>query len=120
MFNIFHYIKDSLRLRDAIQRADKAYAENKQRYYVMPVTNGQLIVMDRDNFRILKRKRYIPQNTTMKDVVRECFYCTPYANGSEPMPRLIQKLRAANYHKWCQQQRKQRKANRKKVPQKKE
>ena len=107
--NIFYHIKDHLRLREAIKQADKAYQENNQRFYVMPVNNGQLIVLNRDNFRILKRKRYIPQKTNMQDVVRECFYCTPYSNGKEPMPPFVRKIRAAMYYQWCQKNRKAKK-----------
>ena len=48
--NIFKKIKASLRLREAVRKADKAHSENGQRYYVMPTsgTSGQLVIMDRN------------------------------------------------------------------------
>ena len=74
--NIFKKIRASLRLREAVRQADKAHRENGQRYYVMPTSgvSGQLVIMDRNNFRKLKQKHYINHNTFVRDLEFECFY----------------------------------------------
>lgn len=102
--NIFKKIKASLRLREAVRKADKAHSENGQRYYVMPTsgTSGQLVIMDRNNFRKLKQKHYINYNTFVRDLEVECFYCTPYRNGmGELHPAVIAKKRK-QYYSWLE------------------
>ena len=56
--NIFRKIRASLRLREAVRQADEKHKETGERYYVMPAggKKGQLIIMDRKNFRKLKQK----------------------------------------------------------------
>lgn len=100
--NILKKIRASLRLTEAIRQADKAHAETGGRYYVMPVSgkNGQLIVMDRANFRKLKHKRYISPDAKVADLERECFYCTPYRNGNGKMPGNIAGMRRKVYYEW--------------------
>lgn len=80
--NIFRKIRASLRLREAVRQADEKHKETGERYYVMPAggKKGQLIIMDRKNFRKLKQKGYINHNTFVGDLERECFYCTTYGN----------------------------------------
>ena len=68
--NIFKRIRASLRLHEAIRQAEKAHQENGGRYYVMPTSgvSGQLVIMDRNNFRKLKQKHYINYNTSKSSV----------------------------------------------------
>lgn len=63
--NIFRKIRASLRLREAVRQADEKHKETGERYYVMPAggKKGQLIIMDRKNFRkFIIRKSKFPQN----------------------------------------------------------
>ena len=102
--NIFKKIRASLRLREAVRQADKAHRENGGRYYVMPTSgvSGQLVIMDRSNFRKLKQKHYINSNTFVNDLEKECFYCTPYRNGTgELHPDVIAKKRK-QYYSWIE------------------
>ena len=58
--NWFSRLVAGLKLREAINKADDAFRENGNRYYVLPSWRGKdLIVMDRKSFRQLKHKRYI-------------------------------------------------------------
>lgn len=102
--NIFKKIKASLRLREAVIMADKAHNENGQRYYVMPTsgTSGQLVVMDRNNFRKLKHKRYINSKTFVRDLEAECFYCTPYRNGAGELSDEAAALKRRQYFSWLE------------------
>lgn len=79
--NIFKKIKAEIVYSLAVRKADNAHSENGERYYVMPSEDGRLVVVDRRNFRILKRKNYISKDASVADMQRECFYCTPYRNG---------------------------------------
>ena len=81
--NIIRKLRASIRLNEAVVQADKAHEETGERYYVMPNgKSGKLIIMDRFNFRKLKQKGYLSRSTFVNDLERECFYCTPYKNGS--------------------------------------
>lgn len=100
--NIFKKFRASLRLREAVRQADKAHKETGVRYYVMPTSgvSGQLIIMDRDNFRKLKQKGYIKRNTFVNDLERECFYCTAYRNGTGVLPPAVIEMKRKEYFSW--------------------
>jgi hypothetical protein len=101
--NIIKKIKASLRLREAIRKADKAFEETKERHYVMPTTKEeQLIIMDRKNFRILKQKHYISNKKSIYDLEKACFYCTPYANGNGKLSKEDIALKKQAYLKWIE------------------
>ncbi len=100
--DIFRKLRASLRLFEAIRQADKAYDETGNRHYVMPTSgkSGQLIIMDRKNFRKLKHKGYITKEANIGDLEKECFYCTPYRNGEGELPAEIVSMKRKQYFKW--------------------
>lgn len=100
--NIFKKFRASLRLREAMRQADKAHREKGQRYYVMPTSgvSGQLVIMDRANFRKLKQKHYVNYNTFVRDLTIECFYCTPYRNGTGELSPAAIALKRKQYYLW--------------------
>ncbi len=96
-------IRAALRLREAIRMADKAHRKTGNRHYVMPTIGSggrKLFVVDRRNFRLLKQKSYLSRNTRVFDLERECFYYTPYRNGSHAMSQKLQALKRAQYFTW--------------------
>ena len=97
----FYDLKDYLRYREAVELADEAHAKDSDRYYVMPSMDGKLLVMDRKNFRELKRKGYIRKDATIQNAITECFYYTPRIGGQEPITKSIQKAKWKEYKKWC-------------------
>lgn len=103
--NIFKKLKASLRLREAIKKAEQAHQETGERYYVMPTagSKGQLIIMDRKNFRRLKAKGYISQKVKVNDLEKECFYCTSYRNGDGALPDFIIRMKRNEYFLWLNQ-----------------
>lgn len=105
MYDFIHHFIDYLKLRKAIITADELHAKDGDRYYVMPGSDGKLIIMDRKNFKRLKLKHYIDQKVTLNDLRRECFYHTPYADGSDHMPAYVRKERAESYYAWAVTQR---------------
>lgn len=100
--NVFKRLRASLRLREAIRQADKAHSENGHRYYVMPTsgTSEQLVIMDRGNFRKLKQKRYISPQVFVKDLEKECFYCTPYRSGAGELSQEDIEKKRSQYFAW--------------------
>lgn len=100
--NIFQKIKASLMYREAIRKADRAHNSDGGRYYVMPSAEGKLLIMDKKNFRIFKRKHYISSKATVQDLVNECFYCTPYSNGTGELPPPAIALKRKQYLDWYQ------------------
>lgn len=100
--NVFQKLKASLRLNEAVKKAEQAHRETGKRYYVMPYvgSKGHLVIMDRSNFRKLKQKGYITRNAFVRDLDRECFYFTAYRNGSSAIPPEIEKLKRGQYFSW--------------------
>lgn len=101
--NIFQKLKATLRLREAIRKAEEAFAKNGERYYVMPgpENNGNLLVMDRYNFRKLKQKGYISRKVFVRDLEMDCFYFTKYKNGKGAITPEVENLKRNQYMKWC-------------------
>lgn len=100
--NVFQKIKASLRLDEAVKKAEQAHRETGARYYVMPVTgsSGRLIVMDRFNFRKLKQKGYIPRHVFIRDLEIECFYFTAYRDGASAITPQITALKRKQFYQW--------------------
>ena len=111
--NIFVKMKAALRLIEAVHRANKAHESTGNRYYVMPTsgTSGNLVIMDRYNFRKLKQKHYINRNATQMNLAAECFYCTPYSNGTGKLSALERSLKRESYYSWVAAVRQLRKHN---------
>ena len=100
--NIFKKLFYYLRLRDAIIKAELEHSQTGKRYYVMPMltTNGKLVIVDRHNFRGLKRKHYISENATLNDLFNESFYYTAQGNGIGRMDKVSQKRMRRYYYRW--------------------
>ncbi len=100
---------DYLRYREAVKQADNAHEKTGERYYVMPVhptrndksNKTSLIILNRNNFRKMKKKHYINHNATQRDLVNECFYCTTYSNGNGYLDEAGRKVKLANYFSYC-------------------
>ena len=97
-----------LRLREAVNLADKAHAETGQRYYVVPSAN-KLVILDRKNFRILKHKNYINYSARVNNLIVESFYFTPYRNGDGYLSRSYRKKKIMQYFDWVKATRKAKK-----------
>lgn len=97
-----------LRLREAVNRADKAHAETGQRYYVVPSAN-KLVILDRKNFRILKHKNYINYSARVNNLIVESFYFTPYRNGDGYLSQSYRKKKIMQYFDWVEATRKAKK-----------
>lgn len=107
--NIFRKFKARLRLREAVKMADRAYRANGNRFYVMPVEGSfgrKLVVLDRNNFRIYKRKRYVGADAKVFDLIRECFYHTPYRGGVAGLSPGERKFKELQYLNWVESDRK--------------
>lgn len=101
--NVFKKFKAYLRYREAVKKADEAHAKTGERYYVMPSSGNKkaLLIMDRFNFRKLKHKGYIANKAFVADLERECFYATPYRNGTAEIPNSVIELKKQQYYSWC-------------------
>ena len=102
--NVLRKLNAYLRLREAVNQADAAWQRNRKRYYVLPSTDGSrlLIVMDRQNFRVLKRKGYIDRSASMPDLAVESFYFTPSGNGTGCLSDADRRHKAAQYYSWVE------------------
>lgn len=105
--NIFKRIRATLRLNEAVRQADKAHRETGERYYVIPNGDeGNLIIMDRFNFRKLKHKGYLPRKAVVRDLEISCFYCTPYRNGNGILPKEVINFKRKQYMKFLEKSKK--------------
>ena len=113
--NIFQQFFAYLRLREAVRKADEAYSLSGKRHYVLPGAGRNLIVMDRKNFRILKRKGYISQKAVTNDAMLESFYFTPHGDGSGWLSESGRRHKIKQYFSWYATQIKQEKEEKKKL-----
>jgi hypothetical protein len=95
--NIFKKFKAYLRFREAVRQADNAYTQTNQRHYVLPTPDGMLIIMNRKNFRGLKRKGYIDRRAYVLGLEEGWLYCTPYGNGKRGMDDTTKQMRYKRY-----------------------
>ncbi len=100
--NWFKSLKARLTYREAVRKADKVHAQDGRRYYVMPSAEGKLLIMDRENFRILKRKHYINSRARVQDLMDECFYYTPYRNGECAIDPFAREVKRQQFLQWYQ------------------
>ncbi len=98
--NIFKRFFAYLRLREAVRKADEAFRLTGRRHYVLPGQGRTLIVMDRKNFRILRRKGYIPKEAAIIDATLESFYFTPHADGSGRLSPSARPPNVQQYFSW--------------------
>lgn len=103
--NIFQKLKATLRLREAVKKAEKAHVQTGERFYVMPLSgsDGKLIIMDRFNFRKLKQKGYITYDAHVLDLEKECFYFTAYRNGTCGIVPEVESFKRKQYYRWYAQ-----------------
>lgn len=113
MYNPFLQFTDYLRYREAVKQADKEHAKTGERYYVMPATVSEasasaikLLIMNRKTFRKLKQKHYISQIATQRDLLNECFYCTPYRDGNGYLDAHGRRIKLLLYFSYCKATRK--------------
>lgn len=113
--NIFHKFYASMKLREAIRKAEEAHSRFGQRFYVMPTFNGsgKLVIMDRSNFRRLKQKRYISDRAHVADLHAECFYCTSDRAGN-CLSEEDRRHKVLQYFYWVEADRKARKTTKSK------
>lgn len=108
MFSFTSFI-DYLRYREAVRKADKAHAESGERYYVMPTIGDKgkpaLVILDRFNFRKLKKKHYIPHVASVRDLTNECVYLTPYRDGTGFLTKEAMAVKRQQYYSFCKAQR---------------
>ena len=96
----YYNLRDYLRYREAVEMADAAHEKDSDRYYVMPSMDGKLIIVDRKNFRLLKRKGYISKTATMGSTITECFYFTQNVQRI-PISEEWRKKKYDQYKEWC-------------------
>lgn len=100
----FKRINSYIKYEKAVRMADESFAMTGERSYIIKgvgkTGKHQLLIVDRKNFRILKRKGYINHSYRIADVERNCFYCTPYLTGQGTMSedaKALGKERAINW-----------------------
>lgn len=100
--NIFKQFYAYLRLRRAVDMAEKAGKKHHCRFYVLPGENGKLVVADRKNFRRLRQKHWIrgAASYNMKDVADRAFYYTCHPDGTGFMRESERKQKVLDYYKW--------------------
>ena len=95
--NIFKKFRAYLRFREAVRQADAAHKKSHQRFYVLPDNRGNLIIMDRRNFRLMRRKRYISRAASVPELSFKSIYFTPNAKGEGGVPQEDIKTKFASY-----------------------
>lgn len=110
MLNVIRKFFDKNRYYNAVRKADDAFDRSKQRHYVVLQTDGELVIINRDSFRQLKKEKRFPDNVTIKTLEEECLYHTPYINGTGIMPEDRMKKKLERYLRWCKANREYKKS----------
>lgn len=89
-------------LRKATKRAFMAYLKNNHRYFVMPSAglDGELIILDRNNFCKLRDCGYIDKDISVRDLMNRSFFYTPKANGKDALPEFGAKAKTKSFLIW--------------------
>ena len=111
--NLFLKFRAALQLREAVKRANNAHAATGERFFVMPTTDGKLLVMDRKNFRRLKFKNYVSRKVVVNNLLTESFYFTPCRGERLPMSEELRKKKVQQFFEWKELFHKMKKAQRK-------
>lgn len=98
--NIFKKLMAFLRFREAVKQADQAHKIHRRRFYVLPASGRKLIIMDRKNFRELRRKHYIDRNAKVPQLIEGSIYCTPDARGRGGTPPEALREKFTSYVEW--------------------
>lgn len=86
--------------RNAVKKADRLYAANRQHYYVCssPYDPRKLVVLDRKTFRELKRKLGIKGEGNDMSALRDgSFYHTPDKSGNGGLSEREKEIRRLAY-----------------------
>lgn len=103
MMKFLRELKSKMQFDKAVEQADKEYSKSRNRQYVVPDKDGKLIVMDRKNFRLLKRKSYMPAGMNTPTLMNASYYHTQDRGGNSPMsPEQVQKNKDS-YVLWREQ-----------------
>lgn len=95
IYDSWYLFRANLRLKHAIQKAEKAHRKNGERFYVMPDDRDRLIIMRRKGMRRLRRYGLMDNRVRVRDLVKESFYFTPnragegLADGQKEAKRLM-------------------------------
>ena len=87
----------------AVFKAEESLANTGQRTYVIKARSSgkkQFMLVDRSNFRKLKKLGHINRRATIKSLENYCFYCTSYANGTDEMPADIVTMKRKQALRW--------------------
>lgn len=93
MRKFFRRLKRKIVYYNAVRLANKCHEKSGYRYFVVADTKGRLVVMDKKNFRILKRKHYLP-NVPTNIFTDGCIYYTANRKGEY----MTEKSRVRNKH----------------------
>ena len=104
-----------LHLRAAVNMADKARAKYHKRFFLLPGTNGELLVSDRKNFRGLRAKHWVKGAKYLmpKEVSETSFYYTSHGDGTGFMPESQKRAKREEYYAWYEKSKKDYKAQKK-------
>lgn len=111
MLNLIRKFKSYLIYREAVAKAETLHSETGDRQFVIPSPDGSLIIVDRRNFRLLKRKGYIEKDVRISDLIISSFYYTSDRSGRYPIPEHEIEIRKQKFYLWRKRTRKE---NRKK------
>lgn len=100
--NIFKKLVAYTRWYYATKKADSEHERTGERYYVIAGNGKDLVVTDRYVFRKLKQKGYISRQANVNDLIRECFYFTPYKDGTGFITKEYQDKKRKQYYAYLE------------------
>lgn len=84
----------------AVQQAEETMQTTGDRTYIIKGQGHKLLLVNRKYFRRFKKMGIIKPTATILDLQQQCFYCTSYPNGKDPMPADVVKVKKQQAIDW--------------------
>lgn len=114
LFQKIRNLRSRIQYDIAVKKAENEHEKNKSRYYVIPAESGKLIVLDRQNFRLLKKKKYFSNNISTTNLLYQSYYYTADRSGKGEMPKNRMLGKKKDFVLWKEKMYRKRKRDRKK------
>ena len=88
----FYKLRATIAYENAVRNAEEQLASTGDRTYVIK-SGSKLLLINRKNFRKMKKRGIIKKTATILDLQQNCYYCTSYVNGKDQMPDEVVKIK---------------------------
>lgn len=74
--NFFKRIQCEIIYRKAVDMANRAAQKNQEVYFVLPMSSGKLIVVNKEQYKYFREKKLTPKDAKVRDLFKDSVYHT--------------------------------------------